>query len=230
MRSSKNFEIPIYFTRTMVYTITVTEFQEPREVSKMAGKYFTMEDIRKMMTEKVKDYLDQGWYFNFKYMSCSNGYEFAAVTDGKDTIVIYFQFKQFGKASSLNVEKFTDNNNEYENIWVGHGRGEIIETTQLLYKYETETYAIVKGYDSKERSKKHLERVHSRTDFEDKAISEPMKEALANYIKKQGIPGLKRFKASDINGHYCLRQNKYILKIKDRRVHINRDKYVVSVI
>ena len=196
----------------------------------MAGKYFTNEDIRKTMTEKVKDYLDNGWYFNFHYMRVSNGYEFAAVTDGKDTVVIYFQPDKLNGASSLNVEKFTDSNNEYENIWLDQGRGEILETTQFLYKYETETYVIVNGYDRKKRSKKHFERVHNRTDFEDKPISEPMKEALANYIKKQGIPGLKRFKSSDITGHYCLRQNKYILKVKDHRVHINRDWYVVSVI
>lgn len=196
----------------------------------MAGKYFTKEDIRKIMTEKVKDYLDNGWYFNFHYMRVSNGYEFAAVTDGKDTVVIYFQPDKLNGASSLNVEKFTDSNNEYENIWLDQGRGEILETTQFLYKYETETYVIVNGYDRKKRSKKHFERVHNRTDFEDKPISEPMKEALANYIKKQGIPGLKRFKSSDITGHYCLRQNKYILKIKGRRVHINRDWYVVTVL
>ena len=196
----------------------------------MAGKYFTNEDIRKTMTEKVKDYLDNGWYFNFHYMRVSNGYEFAAVTDGKDTVVIYFQPDKLNGASSLNVEKFTDSNNEYENIWLDQGRGEILETTQFLYKYETETYVIVNGYDRKKRSKKHFERVHNRTDFEDKPISEPMKEALANYIKKQGIPGLKRFKSSDITGHYCLRQNKYILKIKGRRVHINRDWYVVTVL
>ena len=195
----------------------------------MAGKYFTNEDIRKMMTEKVKDYLDQGWYFNFHYMRVSNGYEFAAVTDGKDTIVVYFQPNKLNRAESLNVEKFTGYNNEYENIWLDQGKGEILESTQFLYKYDTETYVIVNGYDREKRSKKHFERVHNRTDFEDKAISEPMKEALANYIKKQGIPGLKRFKASDITGHYCYRQNKYILKIKDRRVHINRDWYVVSV-
>lgn len=196
----------------------------------MAGKYFTKEDIRKMMTEKVKDYLDQGWYFNFRYMRVSNGYEFAAVTDGKDTVVVYIQFDQLGETSNLNVEKFTDNNNEYENIWLDEGRGEILETTQFLFKGSTETYVMVNGYDAKARSKKHFERMHNRMDFEDKAISEPMKEALENYIKKQGIPGLKRFKASDITGHYCLRQNKYILKIKDRRVHINRDWYVVSVL
>ena len=195
----------------------------------MAGKYFTNEDIRKMMTEKVKDYLDQGWYFNFHYMRVSNGYEFAAVTDGKDTIVVYFQPNKLNRAESLNVEKFTGYNNEYENIWLDQGKGEILESTQFLYKYDTETYVIVNGYDREKRSKKHFERVHNRTDFEDKAISEPMKEALANYIKKQGIPGLKRFKVSDITGHYCYRQNKYILKIKDRRVHINRDWYVVSV-
>ena len=66
--------------------------------------------------------------------------------------------------------------------------------------------------------------MHNRTDFEDKAISEPMKEALANYIKKQGIPGLKRFKTSDITyARYIHRNNEYLLKIKDYRVHINRD-------
>ena len=196
----------------------------------MAGKYFTNEDIRKMMTEKVKDYLDQGWYFNFHYMRVSNGYEFAAVTDGKDTIVVYFQPNKLNRAESLNVEKFTGYNNEYENIWLDQGKGEILESTQFLYKYDTETYVIVNGYDREKRSKKHFERVHNRTDFEDKAISEPMKEALANYIKKQGIPGLKRFKASDITGHYCYRQNKYSLVIKDRRIHINRDGWSVAVL
>lgn len=197
----------------------------------MAGKYFTKEDIRKMMTEKVKDYLDQGWYFNFRYMRCSNGFEFAAVTDGKDTVVVYIKFDQLGDTSNLNVEKFVDNNNEYENIWLDEGRGEILETTQFLYKGATETYVIVNGYNSKERFKKHCERVHNRTDFDEKAISEPMKEVLAAYIKKKGIPGLKRFKVSDIEyGYYLPRLNKYTLKVKDRRVHINRDWYVVSVL
>lgn len=196
----------------------------------MAGKYFTKEDIRKMMTEKVKDYLDQGWYFNFHYMRVLNGYEFAAVTDGKDTVVVYFQFDRCAKASSLNVEKFTDNNNEYENIWLDQGRGEILETTQFLYKYETETYVIVNGYDADKRSKKHFERLHNRRDFEEKSISEPMKETIANFIKSKGIPGLKRFKVSDITGHYCLRQDKYILKVKDRRIRIKRGSWDVTVL
>lgn len=195
----------------------------------MAGKYFTKEDIRKMMTEKVKGYLDQGWYFNFNYMRCSNGYEFAAVTDGKDTVVIYIKFDQLGGTSNLNVEKFTDSNNEYKDIWLDEGRGEILETTQFLYKYETETYVMVNGYDEEARSEKHFERVHNR--FEDKPISEPMKEALANYIKKQGIQGLKRFKVSDITyAQYLLRQNKYSLVIKDRRININRDGWSVAVL
>ena len=197
----------------------------------MAGKYFTKEDIRKMMTEKVKDYLDQGWYFNFHYMRCSNGYEFAAVTDGKDTVVIYIRFDQYGGTSNLNVEKFTDSNNEYENIWLDEGRGEILETTQFLYKYVTETYVIVNGYDGEKRSEKHFERVHNRTDFKDKAISEHMKVVIANYIKKKGIPGLKRFKVSDIEyAYYCLRHNKYILKINGRHVAINRKGWKVSIL
>lgn len=197
----------------------------------MAGKYFTKEDIRKMMTEKVKDYLDQGWYFNFNYMRVSNGYEFAAVTDGKDTVVVYIQFDQFGETSNLNVEKFTDNNNEYRNIWLDNGRGEILETTQFLYKGSTETYVIVNGYDRKARSKKHFERLFNQRDFKNKAISEPMKEALANYIKKQGIPGLKRFKVSDISsGYYLPDKNKYSLKVKDYRVYINRDGWDVKVL
>lgn len=196
----------------------------------MAGKYFTKEDIRKMMTEKVKDYLDQGWYFNFHYMRCSNGYEFAAVTDGKDTVVIYIEFDQLGGTSNLNVEKFTGYNNEYENIWLDEGRGEILETTQFLYKCDTETYVMVNGYDAKARSKKHFERMNNRADFEDKAISEPMKEVLANYIKKQGIPGLKRFKVNDISSvSYLRRQNKYNLVIKGYRVSINRDGWEVKV-
>lgn len=196
----------------------------------MAGKYFNKEDIRKMMTEKVKGYLDQGWYFNFHYMRCSNGYEFAAVTDGKDTVVVYIQFDWIDRTSNLTVEKFTDSNNEYENIWLNKGLGEILESTQFLYKSMTETYVIVNGYDSRERFKKHCERMHNRTDFNNKAISEPMKEVLAKYIKKQGIPGLKRFKVSDMDGYYSFRQNKYILEIKGRRVIINRDWYVVMAI
>lgn len=195
----------------------------------MAGKYFKAEDIRKMMTEKVKDYLDQGWYFNFNYMRVSNGYEFAAVTDGKDTVVVYIKFDQLGGTSNFNVEKFTGSNNEYENIWLDQGKGEILETTQFLYKHKTETYAIVNGYDQKARSEKCYKRMINRTDFEDKAISEQMKEVIANYIKKQGIPGLKRFKSSVITGHYCYRKNMYTLEIKDRRVHINRGVWDVKV-
>lgn len=197
----------------------------------MAGKYFTNEDIRKMMTEKVKDYLDQGWYFNFNYMRVSNGYEFAAVTDGNDTVVIYIRLDRINRTSNLNVEKFTGYNNEYENIWLDHGKGEILETTQFLYKFKTDTYVLANGYDEDKCSEKHFERVHNRRDFKNKAISEPMKEVLVNYIKKQGIPGLKRFKVSDISyGYYLPDKNKYSLVIKDHRVYINRDGWDVKVL
>lgn len=197
----------------------------------MAGKYFTKEDIRKMMTEKVKDYLDHGWCFNFRYMKVSNGHEFAAVTDGKDTVVVYIQFDRLGRTSDLNVEKFTDSNNEYENIWIDKGKGEILESTQFLYKCKTDTYAIVRGYDEKERREKHLERAHNRTDFKDKDVSEPMKEVLANYIKKQGIPGLKRFKVSDIwYGYYDPYSDEYTLRIKTNRVRIKRGSWDVRVL
>lgn len=198
----------------------------------MAGKYFTKEDIRKMMTEKVKDYLDQGWYFNFKYMSCSNGYEFAAVTDGKDTVVVYFKFNQLdGWTSNLNVEKFTGHNNEYNNIWLEQDRGEILETTQFLYKYETNTYVIVNGYDNDKRREKRHARRANRVEFDKKTISEPMKEALANFVKSKGIPGLKRFKASDIGSvSYITRQNKYKLEIKSHRVYVFRGSWDVKVL
>ena len=145
-------------------------------------------------------------------------------------MVVYIQFDWIDRTSNLTVEKFTDSNNEYENIWLNKGLGEILESTQFLYKSMTETYVIVNGYDSRERFKKHCERMHNRTDFNNKAISEPMKEVLAKYIKKQGIPGLKRFKVSDMDGYYSFRQNKYILEIKGRRVIINRDWYVVMAI
>lgn len=197
----------------------------------MAGKYFTKEDIRKMMTEKVKDYLDQGWYFNFRYMRCSNGYEFAAVTDGKDTVVVYIRFDWLGETSNLNVEKFTDSNNEYENIWLESGRGEILETTQFLYKDMTETYVIVHGYNSKERLEKRHERSANRIDFKDKDVSEPMKEVLANYIKTKGIPGLKRFKVSDIwYGYYDPISDEYTLKIRINRIRIKRGSWDVKVL
>lgn len=196
----------------------------------MAGKYFTKEDIRKMMTEKVKDYLDQGWYFNFRYMRVSNGYEFAAVTDGKDTVVIYIQFDRLGRTSDLNVEKFTDSNNEYENIWLNEGRGEILETTQFLHKGSTDTYVIVNGYDEKARTKKHFERLHDRTDFDNIDVSEPMKEVLAKYIKTEGIPGLKRFKISDIKyGYYDPYSDEYNLKIRVNRIRIKRGNWSVMV-
>lgn len=196
----------------------------------MAGKYFTKEEIRKMMTEKVKVYLDKGWIFNFHYMRVSNGYEFAAVTDGKDTVVIYFQFDKIGRTSNLNVEKFTGHNNEHNNIWLEQGRGEILETTQFLYKEETDTYVIVNGYDSDKCREKHFKRVHNRIDFDKKSISEPMKEALANFVKSKGIPGLKRFKASDISSvSYITRQNKYKLEIKSHRVYVFREGWDVMV-
>lgn len=196
----------------------------------MAGKYFTNEDIRKMMTEKVKDYLDQGWYFNFNYMRCSNGYEFAAVTDEKDTVVVYFQSDKMEKATCLNVEKFTGFNNEYQNIWLDQGRGEIIETTQFLYNYETGTYAIVKDYDEDERRKKRFKRRVNRKDSDRKAISEHMREVLAKYIKSRGIPGLKRFKDSDItSGYYYPSNDKYSLEIKSHRVYVFRDTWDVMV-
>lgn len=197
----------------------------------MAGKYFTKEDIRKMMTEKVKDYLDQGWYFNFEYMSCSNGYEFAAVTDGNDTVVVYIDFFRSGRTSNLNVEKFAGHNNEYHNIWLEHDRGEILETTQFLYKYETKTYVIVNGYDWDKRREKQREREVNRSDFEQKNMSDRMIETISNFIKSKGIPGLKRFKSSDVKyGYYSYRMNKYSLWIKDRHVNVYRDGWEVEVI
>ena len=196
----------------------------------MAGKYFNKEDIRKMMTEKVKGYLDQGWYFNFHYMRVSNGYEFAAVTDGKDTVVVYIQFDRLGRTSDFNVEKFAGSNNEYEDIWLDDGRGEILETTQFLYKGRTENYVIVNGYDEKARTKKNFERAHNRTDFEDKDASEPMKEVLAKYIKTKGIPGLKRFKVSDIEyAYYDPYFGEYNLKIRVNRIRIKRGNWSVMV-
>ena len=196
----------------------------------MAGKYFNKEDIRKMMTEKVKGYLDQGWYFNFRYMRVSNGYEFAAVTDGNDTVVVYIQFDRLGETSNLNVEKFTDSNNEYEDIWFDEGRGEILETTQFLYNYETGTYAIAKDYDEDERREKRFKRRANREYSDKKTISEPMKEALAKYIKTKGIPGLKRFRVSDISSvSYLPSHNRYDLVIKGRRVYVHRDTWYVMV-
>lgn len=196
----------------------------------MAGKYFNKEDIRKMMTEKVKDYLDQGWYFNFEYMRVSNGYEFAAVTDGNDTVVVYINFDRFDGTSDLNVEKFAGHNNEHNNIWLEQDRGEILESTQFLYKEETDTYVIVNGYDSDKCREKHFKRVHNRIDFDKKSISEPMKEALANFVKSKGIPGLKRFKTSDISSvSYITHQNKYKLEIKGHRVYVFREGWDVMV-
>lgn len=88
----------------------------------------------------------------------------------------------------------------------------------------------VKDYDEDERRKKRFERMHNHTDFEDKAISEPMKESLANYIKKQRIPGLKRFKVSDIEyGYYDPYSDEYNLKIRINRIRIKRSKWSVMV-
>lgn len=197
----------------------------------MAGKYFTKEDIRKMMTEKVKDYLDKGWIFNFDYMQVSNGYEFAAVTDGKDTVVVYIRFDRINRTSNLNIEKFTGHNNEYNNIWLDQGRGEILETTQFLYKYKTDTYVLANGYDMEKRSEKHFERRANRNTFESKDISDKMKETMVNFIKSKGIPGLKRFKVSDVEyGYYKPRMKKYVIRIKGHIVEVYRDGWNVKVI
>lgn len=197
----------------------------------MAGKYFTKEDIRKMMTEKVKVYLDKGWIFNFHYMQVSNGYEFVAVTDGKDTVVVYIRLDRIGRTSNLNVEKFTDNNNEYENIWLDQGKGEILETTQFLYKYGTNTYVLVNGYDEDKCIEKKLERRANRNTFESKDVSDKMKETMVNFIKSKGIPGLKRFKVSDVEyGYYKPRMKKYVIKIKGHIVEVYRDGWSVKVI
>lgn len=196
----------------------------------MAGKYFTNEDIRKMMTEKVKDYLDQGWYFNFNYMRVSNGYEFAAVTDGKDTVVIYFQPDKMEKATGLNVEKFTGYNNEYQNIWLNQGKGEILETTQFLYKYETETYVIVNDYDEdKVREKKAMRRITNED--HDIDVPEKMYPAIVNLVKKQGFLGLKRIKTSDVvYAYYRQKTNIYYVRIKNQFIKIYRDTWKVSLL
>ena len=198
----------------------------------MAGKYFTKEDIRKMATEKVRDYLDQGWYFNFNYMSCSNGYEFAAVTDGKDTIVIYIKFKERGfssKVSELIVEKFKGSNNEYEYILLDDNRGEILEDHKFLFKSKTETFVMVDDYDEDEaKEKKVMRRIFNKD--HDVDVSEKMYPAIVNFVKKQGIPGLKRIKASDVvYAHYSEEVNTYYVKIKNQFLSIYRCTWEVKV-
>lgn len=199
----------------------------------MAGKYFTKEDIRKMATEKVKVYLDKGWYFNFKYMSCSNGYEFAAVTDGQDTIVVYINFRDRGFSSNVSeliVEKFADNNNEYENIWLDHGRGEVLEHHKFMFKYKTETFAMVDDYDEKEAKKKNAKRRAVNCDDTDVDVPKKMYPAIVNFVKKQGIPGLKRIKACDVvYSYYRAQMNTYYVKIKDKFLKIDRDTWEVKV-
>lgn len=195
----------------------------------MAGKYFTKEDIRKMATEKVRDYLDQGWYFNFNYMRVSNGYEFAAVTDGKDTIVIYIKFDQLVGTSNLNVEKFTNSNNEYENIWLDDNRGEVLEDHKFMFKPKTKTFVMVDDYDEdKAKEKKAMRRILNNE--HDIDVSEKMYTAIVNFVKKQGIPGLKRIKASDVvYVHYRQEINTYYVKIKNQFLSIYRDTWEVKV-
>lgn len=198
----------------------------------MAGKYFTKEDIRKMATDKVRDYLDQGWYFNFNYMSCSNGYEFAAVTDGKDTIVVYIKFKERGfssKVSELIVEKFKGSNNEYEYILLDDNRGEILEDHKFLFKSKTETFVMVDDYDEDEaKEKKVMRRIFNKD--HDVDVSEKMYPAIVNFVKKQGIPGLKRIKASDVvYAHYSEEVNTYYVKIKNQFLSIYRCTWEVKV-
>lgn len=199
----------------------------------MAGKYFTKEDIRKMATEKVRDYLDQGWYFNFNYMRVSNGYEFAAVTDGKDTIVIYIKFMERGfssKVSELIVEKFEGSNNEYEYILLDDNRGEVLEDHKFLFKSKTETFVMVDDYDEDEaKEKKVMRRIFNKD--HDIDVSEKMYPAIVNFVKKQGIPGLKRIKASDVvYVHYSEEVNTYYVKIKNKFFMIDRNMWEVKVL
>lgn len=199
----------------------------------MAGKYFTKEDIRKMATEKVRDYLDQGWYFNFKYMRVSNGYEFAAVTDGKDTIVIYINFMERGfssKVSELIVEKFNGSNNEYEYILLDDNRGEVLEDHKFLFKSKTETFVMVDDYDEDEaKEKKVMRRIFNKD--HDIDVSEKMYPAIVNFVKKQGISGLKRIKTSDVvYVHYSEEANTYYVKIKNKFIMIDRNMWEVKVL
>lgn len=198
----------------------------------MAGKYFTKEDIRKMATEKVRDYLDQGWYFNFNYMRVSNGYEFAAVTDGKDTIVIYIKFMERGfssKVSKLIVEKFECSNNEYEYIWLDENKGEVLEEHKFLFKSKTETFVMVDDYDEdKAKEKKAMRRILNKD--HDIDVKEKMYPAIVNFVKKQWIPGLKRIKASDVvYVHYTKEINTYYVKIKNQFLKIYRDTWKVKL-
>ena len=199
----------------------------------MAGKYFTKEDIRKMATEKVKVYLDKGWYFNFTYMRVSNGYEFAAVTDGKDTIVVYIKFRDHGfssNVSELMVEKFDGSNNEFENIWLDEHNGEMLEHHKFLFKPKTETFAMVDDYDEKEAKRKNVNRWALNHDDTDIDVPKKMYPAIVNFVKKQGIPGLKRIKACDVvYSYYRAEMNTYYVKIKDKFLKIDRDTWEVKV-
>lgn len=197
----------------------------------MAGKYFTKEDIRKMATEKVMDYLDQGWYFNFNYMRVSNGYEFAAVTDGKDTVVVYIKFMERGfssKVSELIVEKFKGSNNEYEYILLDDHRGEILEDHKFLFKSKTETFVMVDDYDEdKAKEKKAMRRIANKD--HDIDVPEKMYPAIVNFVKKQGFIGLKRIKTSDVvYAYYRPEMNTYYVKIKNQFLKIDRDTWEVK--
>lgn len=199
----------------------------------MSKNIVTQATFISKVTDITKDYLDKGWVFNLGYMRCSNGTYFTAVTDGTETNLIYFQEKYdfFTEFVVLRVEKF---NTASDNIFAGEG--EVIHEEVFVKKYskvytdEKEYFKVNSVEDIRDRKEKHDKRVQNRIDFDKKSISEPMKEALANFVKSKGIPGLKRFKASDISSvSYITRQNKYKLEIKSHRVYVFREGWDVMV-
>lgn len=198
----------------------------------MKRKNLTKEDIRKIATDITKKYLDEGWIFNFDYMRCSNGYEFAAVTDGNDTITVAIDFKDgFGPLAPTRiiVEKFEGSNDRNYRIWIDNGDGEMIKDIKFLYDYESDTFREVDNFNIKEISKKKTERMISKKS-ERKEVSGKMYPAIVNLIKKQGFNGLKRIKASDISKvTFDFNTNRYIVKIKGRVVYIHRDGFTVEV-
>ena len=156
------------------------------------------------------------------------------MTDGKDTIVVYIKFRDRGFSSNVSeliVEKFDDNNNEYENIWLDHGRGEMLEHHKFLFKPRAVTFAKVDDYDEKEAKRKNVNRWALNHDDNDIDVSKKMYPAIVNFVKKQGIPGLKRIKACDVvYSYYRASMNTYYVKIKDKFLKIDRDTWDVTVL
>lgn len=103
----------------------------------MANVIFSKDYFNKMFTEKVQEYLANGYEFNLNSMGSSNGYKSVHLTNGQEVIKIQLEtFCSYGEGDGMKLviykrEAFADTDiNAHNTLW--ESDCEIIETQEWI--------------------------------------------------------------------------------------------------